>query len=124
MARKYQLNLDLVREASDAEVVAAVRRVLCWAHPDKSGSEDDTKELNAARDEREDAKRNRRGPGAQQATTIGAGIWGESAVPTGAAGTPPIPNGAIDEQGVAEILLVLAVPGPTSWKTITVGTEQ
>lgn len=65
LARKYKLNLDLVREASDAQVLAAFRRVIRWAHPDKSGSEDDTKDLNLARDQWEGAKQNRRGPGRQ-----------------------------------------------------------
>ena len=42
LARKYKVKLELVQEATDAQVMAAFRKVIRWAHPDKSGSADDT----------------------------------------------------------------------------------
>ena len=65
LARKYNLQLSLVREATDAQVGAAFRRVIKQAHPDKRGSAADAKELNAARDAWEEAKKARRGQGRQ-----------------------------------------------------------
>ena len=50
LARKYKLTLDLNRQSSDAQLQAAFRRVVRWAHPDKRGSNEDMQCLNTARD--------------------------------------------------------------------------
>ena len=45
LARKYKLQVTLVRESTDVQVMSAFRKVLRWAHPDKGGSDEDTKGL-------------------------------------------------------------------------------
>ena len=56
LARKYKLTLDLNRQSSDAQLQAAFRRVVRWAHPDKRGSNEDMQGLNTARDAWEEAR--------------------------------------------------------------------
>ena len=48
LARVYSLDLNLSRDAPDADVKRAFRRVIIKAHPDKGGSEAATKKLNEA----------------------------------------------------------------------------
>lgn len=63
LARKYNVQVEVVRESTDGQVGAAFRKVLRWAHPDKGGSEEDTKALNKAREDWEAAKQARQRQG-------------------------------------------------------------
>ena len=50
LAKKYGLVITLSRESSEAVLRTAVRKVSLKAHPDRSGSDEDQKLLNASRD--------------------------------------------------------------------------
>ena len=46
----YNLVVTVNRDSDDADIVRACRRLVLKVHPDKGGSPDDAKKLNAARD--------------------------------------------------------------------------
>ena len=50
LAKKYGLVITLSRESSEAVLRTAVRKVSLKAHPDRSGSDEDQKLLNASKD--------------------------------------------------------------------------
>ena len=56
LAQQYNVVLRLTLDASDAQVLAAFKKVCRKAHPDKGGSEEHQKELNSAKDSWDEAK--------------------------------------------------------------------
>ncbi len=54
LARQYKVTVAINRDAADKDVLAAYKRVILKAHPDKGGSKERFQELSKARDEWED----------------------------------------------------------------------
>ncbi len=58
LARVYGLTLNLTRDSPEKLVSTSYRKVMLRAHPDKGGSEDDSKRLKDAWGKCNDAKKN------------------------------------------------------------------
>ena len=56
LATAYDVNVDITRDSADAAITRAYKRVLLKVHPDKGGTEEDAKRLNAAKEEWDAAK--------------------------------------------------------------------
>ena len=67
LAGIYALVLGLTRDSTEVEVKAAYRKVSRRAHPDRGGTPEHQKALNAARDEWEEALRASKGSGGNRA---------------------------------------------------------
>ena len=50
LATAYDVNVDITRDSADAAITRAYKRVLLKVHPDKGGTEEDAKRLNAAKE--------------------------------------------------------------------------
>eukprot|EP00973_Karenia_brevis_P017977 2470553-Karenia_brevis.AAC.1 len=57
LARKYNVSLSINRDSSDRDVVKAFKKVSLKVHPDKGGTQEESQQLNAARQSWEDAKK-------------------------------------------------------------------
>ena len=56
LAAVYSVIVNLHRDSPDADVNKAIKKVFLKAHPDKGGSEEHAKKLNAAKEAWESAK--------------------------------------------------------------------
>ena len=59
LAVKYGVRVDVTRESADMAILKAYRTLSRKVHPDKGGSEEDQKQLNASHDLWQDALRDR-----------------------------------------------------------------
>ena len=56
LATAYGITVEVTRDSEDAAVTRAYKRVLLKVHPDKGGTEEDAKRLNAAKEKWDSAK--------------------------------------------------------------------
>lgn len=66
-ARARRLTVNVNRDSPDKDVQAAFRKVIKYAHPDKGGTDEEMKLLNAAKDKWDKAKRDAGRPRAEEA---------------------------------------------------------
>ena len=69
LASLYSVVVDLHRDSCDADVSKQFKKVFLKAHPDKGGTEEHAKQLNAAKDKWEQAKK-KCGEGSQKFTDL------------------------------------------------------
>ena len=78
LAAVYHVILDLRRDSCDNDVNKAFKKWIVKVHPDKGGSAEETKRLNAAKEAWEKAKRAPGRPAGQAGTTNSQGCQGEA----------------------------------------------
>ena len=77
LAALYRAVVIVNRDSCDSDVNKAVKKLLLKVHPDKGGSENDTKKLNAAKEKWDKAKKSKGRPSGPQAGQRAATSQGE-----------------------------------------------
>ena len=99
--RQYSIALGINRDSADKDVLSACRKVARKVHPDKGGSEEDTKRLNVAREKWEHAVRD-------QSAGVGSNMRSMSATASGKKG--------FRVQSVAVLLTYQGIAGLPHWQ--------
>ena len=81
LAAAYSVVVRLHRDSQDSEVIAAFRKVLRKAHPDKGGTDEHAKQLNAAKERWDQAKKPRGRPRRAEQPEAPAGEAASDGVP-------------------------------------------
>ena len=94
VAAAYSVVVRLHRDSQDSEVVAAFRKVLRKAHPDKGGADEHAKQLNAAKERWDQAKKPRGRPKRTE----------QRGAPAGAAAADGMPGETFQDLVVREVM--------------------